>query len=188
MQTHICTCDVEYCDFVAGTFRTDCGAIFVERILRDEGIWKNCLASAEVFFRKCHLPALMGKWWTSSSAWLSQVSPITTKSSGLAPPCPATSSAAVTTLPSSTAPAVAPTERTLPFHPASPLQQNVHPQDAALSDSKSTRLGAHQCRFCGNVDPIYVVHVCHRCGVRYHQMCQTKHEEGRLCDHCVDKF
>ena len=76
------TCNVEYCDFVVCTFCSDDG-FFVERILRDGSLWQEGLVSCDCFFRKCILPELAGKWWTSPSSQLSKrygVLPTTTAS------------------------------------------------------------------------------------------------------------
>ena len=64
VQTQIFVTDVKYCDFCVCTFNGDDTGIHIECIFRDEKFWNDCVDKAQIFFRTCILPELLGKWYT----------------------------------------------------------------------------------------------------------------------------
>ena len=67
VQTQIFVTDVKYCDFCVCTFNRDATGIHIERIFRDEKFWSNCVDKAQIFFKTCILPELLGRWCTRPS-------------------------------------------------------------------------------------------------------------------------
>ena len=63
VQTQLSVCDVTYCDFVVCTF-SDPDDLYVERLSKNSTFWSECVAKADLFFRFCLLPELLGKWYT----------------------------------------------------------------------------------------------------------------------------
>ena len=63
VQTQLFVCDVTYCDFVVCTF-SDQDDLYVERLSKNLTFWSECVPKAELFFRFCLLPELLGKWYT----------------------------------------------------------------------------------------------------------------------------
>ena len=60
VQTQIHALNVKYADFVVWTQKD----IFVERIFPDALFCSECLQKANVFFKKCILPELIGKFYS----------------------------------------------------------------------------------------------------------------------------
>jgi len=60
VQAQIHALNVKYADFVVWTQKD----IFVERIFPDALFWSECLQKANVFFKKCILPELIGKFYS----------------------------------------------------------------------------------------------------------------------------
>lgn len=66
VQTQMFVCDVEYSDFCMCTFASDIDKenTHIERIYKNTNFWQDCVSKAEVFFRNCLLPELLGNWYT----------------------------------------------------------------------------------------------------------------------------
>ena len=66
VQTQMFVCNVNYCDFCVCTFPADSedSGIFVERIPRDDNLWKTIVTKSKQFFVTCLLPEILGNWYT----------------------------------------------------------------------------------------------------------------------------
>ena len=172
------TCDIEYCDFVVCTFCEDASAgLFIERVLRDENFWQKSLTASALFFRKCLLPELLGKWWTSSGARLSKKE---CEDAAAVSGCVTTTVPARSHSPVSSAVHFAAVTRPTGSDPPFRVAVNSPVPPAHAFHFPSVR----RCMFCFDNSSSLVVCVCSKCGVGYHHMCQTKDEEGRLCNQC----
>ena len=60
VQAQIHALNVKYADFVVWTQKD----IFLERIFPDALFWSECLQKASVFFKKCIIPELIGKFYS----------------------------------------------------------------------------------------------------------------------------
>jgi len=73
VQTQMQVCDVQFCDFVVGTFTDDVQSIFVKRVQRDDSFRGEChtratLASAQETLKKnwcSETSAVTGSEWPS---------------------------------------------------------------------------------------------------------------------------
>ena len=74
VQTQMFVCNVNYCDFCVCTFPLEKSSPHIERILRNDDFWRECLTEAETFFTTCLLPELMGNWYTRPSVKSSNTS------------------------------------------------------------------------------------------------------------------
>ena len=73
VQTQLFAVAVEYCAFCVCTFTDDEeSGLFIERVVKNEGFWNDCILKAEIFFRTCAFPELVGGWYTKpkSSTYL----------------------------------------------------------------------------------------------------------------------
>lgn len=69
VQMQMFVCNVKYGHFVLCTFPSESGpSIHVERIIRDEEMWSECIEHSTRFFRTCILPELLGRWYTRPCA------------------------------------------------------------------------------------------------------------------------
>ena len=75
VQTQLFVSDVEYSDFCVCTFNGDETGIHIERILKNEQFWNDCVVKAQTFFKICILPELLGKWYTRPSSDIKPDSP-----------------------------------------------------------------------------------------------------------------
>ena len=64
VQTQLFVSDVEYCDFCVCTFSGNDSGLHNELITKDVQFWSDCVAKAELFFKTCVLPELLGKCYT----------------------------------------------------------------------------------------------------------------------------
>ena len=67
VQTQLFVCDVQYSDFCVCTFGSDEDQenLHIERIEKNYSFWHGeCVPKAELFFRTCLLPELLGNWYT----------------------------------------------------------------------------------------------------------------------------
>ena len=66
-------CDVGYSDFCVCTFASDTDKenIHIERIYKNNDFWQECVSKAELFFRTCLLPELLGNWYTRPTEFIS---------------------------------------------------------------------------------------------------------------------
>ena len=70
VQTQLFVCNVDYADFCVCTFvrddknSYDDSGIHIERIEKNQVFWEGCVEKAQLFFKNCLLPELMGNWYT----------------------------------------------------------------------------------------------------------------------------
>ena len=56
--------EIDFCDFVVWNSND----LFLERVLPNEELWDNVVPKAELFFRRCILPEVLGELFSKSSA------------------------------------------------------------------------------------------------------------------------
>lgn len=64
VQMQLFITGTDYCDFIIWTPKD----IYIERIVPDNDFWDNAVTKATLFFNRCILPELVGKWFTRPSS------------------------------------------------------------------------------------------------------------------------